>query len=244
MPAALAAGTPWRCACPACPALGKRCEHPACLQISGPATSGGSSSNALIPQASRVPGTFLIGWRLREERLSQPRLAPGSEGPGGVPDPWVLIQQDGSFPPLGEQSAGGLGSRQGWLASWGQLEAQRGRLQAALVGLGDSQPRAGSHVVGAHNPGDATGTGCTGGSRRLCTCQDFTRAGVDFLRISGVAVFELLGRADAQLWRTPSWLPASVLRQPRDRRPTAPGARSPRHCLQTQCHSSSRQLAT
>lgn len=192
----------------------------------------------------RVPGTFLIGRRLREERLSQPRPAPGSEGPGGVPDPWVLILQDGAFPSLGEHSAVGPGSRQGWLVSWGQLEAQRGGLRAALVALGDLDLRGGSHVVGARNPGDATGTRCPGNSRRLCTCRDFTRAGADFLRISGVAVFEPLGRADAQLWRTPSWLPASILRQPRDRRPTAPGAQSPRHCLRAQCHPSSRWLAT
>lgn len=51
--AALAAGTPWRCACPARPAVGKRCEHPAYLQMSGPVTSGGGSSNAFIPQASK-----------------------------------------------------------------------------------------------------------------------------------------------------------------------------------------------
>lgn len=53
VPAALAAGTPWRCACPARPAVGKRCEHPAYLQMSGPVTSGGGSSNAFIPQASK-----------------------------------------------------------------------------------------------------------------------------------------------------------------------------------------------
>lgn len=55
----------------------------------------------------RVPGTFLIGCRLREERLSQPQLAAGSEGPGGVPDPWVLIPLDGALPSPGEHTSGG-----------------------------------------------------------------------------------------------------------------------------------------
>lgn len=118
--------------------------------------------------------------------------------------------------------------------SWGQPEAQGGGLRAALVG-----PMWWERVT----HGDATGTGCTRGSSRLWMCQDFTRAGADFLRISGVAVFEPLGREDAQLWQTPSWLPTSVLRQPRDPG-TAPGTRSPQHCLRAQCHPSSCGLST
>lgn len=99
---------------------------------------------------------FLIGCRHRQERLSQPQPAPGSEGPDGVPDPCVLIPQDGALPLPGKHSTGGPGSHQGWLVSWGSPEAQRGELWAALVAPGDLELRGGSPVVGARNPQDAT----------------------------------------------------------------------------------------